>query len=133
MGLSNHKSLPVCSLGDVSRANSSAGFSISEKFKGLIFVFNLKTTKPQFLGMRNFEEMGRRTREGVEILKDGVLEVKHVPGECISVKALIRAQESQSCQALGSGILDVLSSLPGPDQQMLGVCAPSACQESKQN
>lgn len=83
--------------------------------------------------MGNFEEMGRGTREGVEILKDGVLEVKRVPGECVTVKALVRARESQSFQALGSGILDVLALLPGPDQQMLAVCAPSACQESKQN
>ena len=39
-----------------------------------------KQLKSQFHGMGNFEEMGRGTREGVEILKDGVLEVRCVPG-----------------------------------------------------
>lgn len=53
------------------------------------FMRNLKTynlfsiykqLKPQFHRMVNFEEVGRVTRWGVEILKDGVLEVKCVTG-----------------------------------------------------
>lgn len=54
-------------------------------------------------------------------------------GKCVTVKALVRAQESQNFQALDSGILDILALLPGPDQQMLGVHAPSAFQDSKQS
>lgn len=39
-----------------------------------------KLLKPQFSWNGSFEKMGRGAREGVETLKDGVLEMRSVPG-----------------------------------------------------